>query len=639
MNQCKKLFKPISLGSIEVKNRLVMLAVSNHYGDNDRVSRRLINFYSERARGGVGLIFIGILYPSNLGQPEHGDIGIYRDEFIPNLRELTDAVHAYGAKVAAQVALRYQWRPTENAPLEYVAPSEVVTGPGIHPPRALTVSEIHQIVQEYGEATRRAREAGFDAVDFSCAGGYLVSRFLSPCSNKRTDEYGGSLENRMRFLLEIINCGREKAGKDYTIVCRLGLEDFMDGGITIENSKMIAGILEKAGINGLVMYVGWHECPVPTTQSCVQPGGFVHLAEQVKNVVHIPVVATNRINHPLLAEKFLAEGKADMIGMARALIADPELPNKARSGHFDDIRPCIACNHCLDLVMQDTPLACTVNPRAGREIEYQIKRTSNAKKVFIAGGGPAGMEAAAVLAQRGHQVTLWECTNRLGGNLIPARVPPYKEEVGSFVDYLVTQVKKQGAQIKLGNELNLSYIKEYQPDVVIAATGASPIIPDIPGVKGRNVITATEVLLKSANNIGKKIVVIGGGMVGCETAEFLAGINREVTVLEMLDHIGQDIGPTTRWVILKRLRKAGVRMETGVHVIKITSHGVEAIRQGKTEFFPGDTIVLAVGLKPNNTLADNMKGKKIEFYAIGDCTKPAKIAQAIDDAIHIGTTI
>jgi NADPH-dependent 2,4-dienoyl-CoA reductase/sulfur reductase-like enzyme len=320
--------------------------------------------------------------------------------------------------------------------------------------------------------------------------------------------------------------------------------------------------------------------------------------------------------------------------MARALIADPELPNKANEGRLEDIRRCIACCHCLDQIMEDKPLACAVNARCGREAEYTIGTAARARKVFVIGGGPAGMEAARVAALRGHRVTLWEKGNQLGGQLRLAAVPPGKDEINSLTAYLSGQVSKLGVKVNLGQEATAQAIERGKPDAVIVASGATPIIPDIPGVRGANVVTALEVL-GGTRQVGERVVVIGGGMVGCETAELLAQQGKKVTVLEMLGRIGSDIGRTTRWVVLQRLGKAGVRTETKAKVEEITDKGVRAKRDGSSEFFEADSVVLAVGFQASQALAKGLEGKVAELHMIGDCTEPRRIAQAIESGLRV----
>jgi len=616
--ELKNLFQPIKLGEMELENRIVFLAVHTGHGDNDMVTERLKNFYAERARGGAGLLITGITMPSSLGRPMPGLMGIYHDRFITGLRQLVDVVHAEGTKIAAQLGIQYYWARGEGAPVEEVAPSEVSTRRD-SAPRALSVAEIHQIIEDFSEGVRRARDAGFDAVEFHCGIGYLINRFLSPCTNKRTDDYGGTLENRMRFLLEIIESSKRKAGSDYPLICRISGEEFMEGGHTLEDSKKLAPVLERAGVHCLSMQAGWHECPRPLVHMSVPRGAFVYIAEEIKKVVSIPVVAAYRINDPILADRIIAEGRADLIGMARPLIADPELPNKAKEGRFDDIRPCIACGHCLDTVMGGMPMACAVNPQVGREAEYTIEPAKRSKKVFVIGGGPAGMVAATVAAKRGHQVSLFEKGDRLGGNLLLAAVPSYKGEIANLTRHLETQVKKSGAQIRLGEEISAKTVEEGKPEVVIVATGASAKLADLPGVKGDNVALALDVLA-GKQDVGKRVIVVGGEMVGCEVADFLAEKGKKITLLARRERVGDDIGRTARWIILKRLRDAGVRMETKVDVVDITATGVKGIRRngGESEFFEGDSVVLAVGLSPNRELA------KLPRPSKGDSASPER---------------
>jgi len=512
-------------------------------------------------------------------------------------------------------------------------------------PKALTIEEIHRLVEEHAKAAWRAREAGFDAVELPIVGGYLLNRFLSPHSNKREDEYGGSLENRMRLPLEIIEAIKQSAGEDYAIICRLNVEEFMEGGHSIEDSKKVAAVLEASGVNAINVYVGWHECPVPTVQMLVPRGAFVYLAEDIKKVVKIPVIAANRINDPILADKILSEGKADLIGMARALLADPEFPNKAREGRIDEIVPCIACSYCLAEILAaykdwEKPVStfCVVNPRAGKELEYAIRPAPVAKRVFVVGGGPGGTETAIVAASRGHQVTLYEKGDRLGGQLLTASLPPHKDEIDALVGSLIVRTREAGVEVKLNTEVDLKTIEQAKPDVVVLATGATPIIPDIPGARGNNVVTAVEVLT-GQKEVGETVIVIGGGMVGCETAEFLAQRGKKISIVEMLPRIGNDIVATNRPFTLARLRQAGIRMDTNTKVEEITNKGVRVSRDGVSDFLEGDTAVLAVGFTANKELADELEGRVAALYSVGDCVEARMIREAIEEGFRVGMEI
>lgn len=625
MTQLTKLLQPLKVGSLELKNRLVMLGLHLGFAEKGRPTSRLIDFYVERARGGVGLIITGITLPVSLGHP---NLEMADNEAIGPYRNFTQAVHAHGAKVALQLGLQYHWRRGPDSPVEAVAPSAVVTRPDVKP-RPLTREEIHQIVTQLGEAARRAREAGFDAVEFHAGIGYLINRFLSPATNQRDDEYGGSLESRLRFLLEIVASAQARAGKDFTYLCRLSAEEFMAGGHTLADTLKMLPYLEKAGLHALDVQAGWHEAPVPLVQASVAPGAFAYLAKEVKKATPLPVVVAYRINDPLLAERLLAEGTADLVGMGRALIADPELPRKAQEGRLAEIRPCIACCRCLDRILMDIPLDCSVNPRAGREGNLAPPATSP-KKVIIIGGGPAGMEAAIVTRQRGHEVTLVEKGNRLGGNLLWASVPPFKEDIAKFTDYLASQVAKAGVKVELGQKATPELMRKAKPVFVLLATGATALLPNIGGVAGSNVVTALDVLSGKVPT-GERVLVIGGGMIGCETAEFLAAQGKKVTVVEMLERLGSDIGRTTRWTTLQRLRKAGVEAKTGTKAVEITPAGVKALAKGQEVFLEGDTVVLAVGLKPEVALASELQKEGIPFQSIGDCREPRRIAEAIHE--------
>ncbi len=641
----KKLFRPIKIGKMEIKNRVVMLALTTGYNEADKtIGDRFVHYFVERAKGGAGLIIVPFA-PVDVGSPLQP--GLYHERFIPGARRLTDEIHAYGAKIAAQLVIPYHWVANEDLPV-VIGPSPVFNQIMHCIPRSLTVKEIRCIVKECGKAAWRAREAGFDAVELLVGGGYLLNRFLSPTTNKRRDEYGGSLENRMRITVEIIESIMREAGEDYPIICRINVEEQMEGGHSIGDSKDVVRTLEGAGAQAINVYTGWHESPVPTIQASVPRGAFVYLAEKVKSWVSIPVITANRINDPILADKILAEGKADLIGMGRALLADPELPNKSREDRVDEIVPCIACSNCLAEIFSGyrnwgKPVStfCTVNPIAGKEGEYVVEPAEISKNVLVIGGGPGGMEAAMTASMRGHHVTLYEKGSKLGGRLLIASIPPYKDEIKALVQSLVARTQKVGVEIKLNSEAGPETIEEEKPDVVILATGAIPNTLDIPGVHGDNVAIAEDVLTGRREASGA-VLVIGGGMVGCETADFLMERGRDVTqviILEMLERIATDVSPTYRPFLLARLRKAGVKMEPNTTIKEIIDKGVNVSRQGVSGFIKGDKVVLAVGFKANKQLVGELKGKVTELYSVGDCVKPRLIKEAIEEGFCIGREI
>ncbi len=646
----EKLFQPSKIGPLKMPNRIVMVAVTTRYDFEE--SDRLPKFYAERAIGGVGLIITGALqtlYPGR--KTGAGRVNIHSDNDIPKLKEWVKAIHDNGSQAAAQLATYGYWsRKGMEGTAEHVAPSTVVLPrEGIHPifslaeylppERALTLEEIIMIQGAIGDAALRAREAGFDAIEIQCIGGNILHRFTNPFTNSRKDQYGGSVENRVRIITESLANVKKKVGNDFPIICRIPGLDTVPWGLGLNHWQEIASLLEKAGVHALNIYPRWYESREPLPQMCVPRNAFVYLAEGIKQVVNIPVIAAVRINDPVDAEQIIATGKADFIGMGRPLVADPDLPNKAKEGRLEEINLCTACCRCYDDVASDKFMCCSVNARAGREGETIVKRAKKAKKVFIIGGGPAGMEAARVAAMRGHQVTLFEAKDELGGQLLCAIVPPYKDEWKSTIRYLTTQLEKLHVEVRMNTRCTAKEVEEGKPDVVIVATGATPLIPNLSGMNGNHVVTAVDVLA-GIKKTGEIVVVVGGGSTGCETAEFLAQKGKQVTILEMLPRIGADYGPMNRWVVIDRLIAAGIRLETGVKVEGITEKGVKVLRAGLyPEFFEADSVVLAMGMVSNDEAARNLVGKVASVFKIGDALKPASVAEAIESGFKVSFEI
>jgi 2,4-dienoyl-CoA reductase-like NADH-dependent reductase (Old Yellow Enzyme family)/thioredoxin reductase len=630
---------------MELRNRIVLLPMTTGYCEADEtVGDRFIDFFAERAKGGAGLIIIPFS-PVAAGSPV--EPGMFDDRFLPGVKRLTEAIRSHGAKSACQLITSYHVILHGNT-AEVVGPSEVLNQILRVTPRAMTIDEIRFIVAQYGHAARRAREGGFDMVEILVGGGYLLNRFLSPISNKRTDEYGGSLENRMRIVLEILASMKRAAGDDFPIGVRLNVDEQMPGGHTVEDSKIVAQALEKAGVSLINCYTGWHESPMPTVAPSLPKGAFAHLAAAIRGAVGIPVIAANRINDPFIAEKILAEGQADLVGMGRALLADPDLPNKAKAGRVDEIVPCIACSRCLGEILTiyktwgvGAGVFCSVNPEAGREGLCRIEQVATPKTVFIVGGGPAGLEAARVAAARGHRVTLFEKEAEIGGWLRVGCLPPYKGEIRTLAAGLAVRAQKAGAKIRLGCEADRETVAAGRPDVLIVAAGASPIVPALPGVSAASVVSAEDVLT-GKKTVRGAVVVIGGGLVGCETAEFILengdGV-ATVTVVEMLDRMAATVSPTYRPFFLARLKKMGVRMETSTAVAEITAKGVKVNRKGEPGFIEGDFVVLAVGLKADPALTEKFRSAAPEVYAVGDCVAPRMIKEAVEEGFAVGMKI
>ena len=660
MSELKKLFEPIMVGTVEIPNRIAQgtFGAACGYGQDDMVTDRMVAFFAERAKGGCGLLMLGsspqkpVMSPEIIEEmakrmggdaSEMGEMGImmvgrgagiYDSRFIPGLRKLTDTIHSWGVKIGTQPFVPMMLPGPGGRP-EVIGPSDISPNPRGGPrPRPMTKEEIGQVADQMAEGARRAREAGFDLVEIFALAGNLVSQFMSPYTNKRTDEYGGSHENRLRFLLEIVERVHSEAGKDFPVVCRISGQDFMPGGNMLEDTVIFAPMLEEVGVAAINVSTGWHESSTPFIHCSVPRGHWIFMPEAVKEAVRIPVIGGTRVNDPILADQLLAQGRVDMVYMGRPLMADPQLPKKAREGRFDEIRTCIACNHCFGSmrfgVSRFQGVTCAINYRAGKELDYPIAPTTMPKKVLIIGGGPAGMEAARVAALRGHNVILMEKTDKLGGQLLLAVIPPGKGELDELMRYLSVQLEKLNVKVKLGQEATAEMVVEAKPDVIIVATGGTTLIPDIPGVNGDNVVTAVDVLL--GKEVGDNVVIIGGGLVGCETAEFLVQRGKKVTVLEMLESIAHDMLRPERWVTVQSLRNAGVRLETLARAEEIVDKGVRAARNGGSDFFEADTVVVAVGVASEKQLAEELEKKKIgPVHVIGDCARPRRIADAIEE--------
>jgi 2,4-dienoyl-CoA reductase (NADPH2) len=654
------LFKPIDVGNLKLKNRIVMPAMHLNYTPDGEVTDRLIAFYEERAKGGAALIIVGGC-PVDEYSGYLNMIDISDDRFIPGLKKLTDAVHRHGTLIASQLFHGGRYVHSAFIGRKAIAPSPIASKLTREEPREMTIEDIKYAINSFARAADRAKKAGFDAVEILSSAGYLITQFLSPVTNKRTDEYGGSFENRMRFGLEVTDAVRDAVGKDFTGLIRLGGNDFMPGGNTNREIRLFAAELGKHGIDAFDITGGWHESRVPQITMGVPRGGYTYLAREIKKVVSKPVISCNRINDPTLANKIIEEGSTDMVGFARGLMADPEMPNKARNGRLNEFTPCIGCNQgCLDNVFVMKPIECMVNPRAGRELDVPpVSKTETAKRVMVIGGGPGGLSAARTAAEAGHAVTLYERSEDLGGQLNLAGTLEEKREFRTLADALSKQLTPAGVDIHTNIVVDDDLVKAENPDVVIIATGGEPIKPGIPGVDGKTVVQAWDVLSEKVD-IGNKVVVVGGGAVGIEVATYIAKIGtinadtlqflflnkaedvetlrelstkgiKKVTLIEMLGKLGADIGMTTRWVDLQMLSRYGVKAKTRTKVIEITQEGVVVEREGESELINCDTVVLAVGTNSVNSLEEKLKEVVEKVIVIGDAKAPRKALEAIKE--------
>lgn len=672
-----KLFDTIQIGQITLKNRIMMSAMDLGFTTDGAINDRIIDFYRERAQGGVGFIVVGGCYPEMNGKVWKSIIGLDKDELIPGLKRLTGAIHEHDVHVAAQILHGGRSASSFFTKMQPISPSPLTHRSIKQEPHALTVSEIKMVIGKYVSATLRAKKAGFDAVELHGGMGYLINQFLSEATNKRDDAYGGSLENRVRFARDMILAIKETVGWDYPVIFRMSGNDFVEGGLRIQESLEIAKILERAGADAFNVSPGWHESKTPIMLMAIPRMAYVFLSEKIKSQVKVPVIASVRINDLELAEEILGNEQADMVSIGRPLIVDPELPNKYKNGRCDDIRTCIACNQgCFDSLLNFKPVSCTYNAMAGHEGEYKITMTSKPKKVVVVGGGPGGMEAARVLALRGHQVTLYERNRHLGGQLRYAFIPPGREEIQNIITYLERQIAKLPVHIKTGEEADFLTLQAERPDAVIVATGGNPIMLNLPGMQAENVCVASDVLDDKVP-VGKEVVIVGGGTVGCEVAlhvakqgamkpdvacfllkhkvldasdviEYTARGNRKVTILEMKKKIGGGFGISTRWIILNEIKDAGVREISEVKVKEIVSKpgknghantGVIYEKDGQDHFIRADTVIIAVGYHPNNALQRQIEGKFPETYFIGDCVKVRTALEAIHEGFAVALKI
>jgi len=642
----QKLFSSIKIGNMEVKNRFVVppMATSLARPDGSPTDGH-VAYWKERAKGGYGLLIVEATAVDPLGKGSPWDEpGIWEDRFIPGWKKVTDEVHKYGAKIALQI--HHAGRQTTHDKIggeQPVAPSPISCPVSREIPRELTTEEVYDLIEKFGDAARRAQDAGFDAVEVHGAHGYLIAQFMSPYSNKRIDEFGGDFMDRMKFPLEIIKNIRRKVGNGYPVIFRLSGDEHVPGGRNIDDSRLVAHMIEEAGVDAIHVSTGVYASTQYIIAPSAMPMGFnVYAAEEIKKMVDIPVIAVGRITDPIMAECILRTGRADMIAMGRASLADPELPNKTVAGLIEEISPCIGCMQaCAGYLFDPTKphISCLVNPFTGREGEFRLDKTDKPKKVMVIGGGPGGLEAAWITAKRGHKVTLYEKENVLGGQYRIAAIPPTKQDITKALKYYITMGKKYGVVFKMGIEVTEDLVMREKPDVVIIATGGVPLIPDIDGVDNPNFAKAVEVL-DGKKEVGKNVLIVGGGMVGVETADFLGEHGHKVTIIEMLPMIARDEEAAVRYFLMERLAKYGVKTITNAKVKEFLNDGVLYDKDGKEERIIGfDTVILAMGATAYNPLEEKIKGKIPEMYVIGDALKARKAVEAIEEGARVALKI
>lgn len=629
-----KLFEPMTVNHVTFRNRTVVSAMVTEFcGEDGLASERFISYHEAKAKGGWGLII-----PENyVVAPGVGGFknlpGLWTDDQIASHKEFTDRIHAHGTKIVCQLYHAGRRISKDITGLEPVGPSALkFAGAPWDIARALTIPEIKIIIEQFADAAVRAKKAGFDGVEIHGGHGYLLHSFNSPFSNKRCDEYGGSISGRAKLSVDIVKRVREKVGPDFLIQYRISCEEGVAGGITIEEAKAIAILLEEAGIDLLHVSQGGDFNYVVSPSACEPKATYINNAAEMKMVLHIPVIGVGRINDPIIAEEVLRSNKADFVTMARASLADPELPNKALQNRYQDINYCVGC-------LQGCTRGCLVNPMVGHESEYDLSTVVESKKFFVAGGGIAGCEAAIVLAKRGHHVTLFEKTNKLGGQWLLACVPPGKADFSSLVAWQKRQLDQLGVKVCLEMELTKDTVYYGKPDVVLVATGSQQNVPPIPGVKQAHVISAQEVL-SGHINIGGNVVIIGGGSVGAETADHLSVYGVKVTLVEMRDKIAADESARPRKFLLERLRKANVDMYTSTQVIAIGKDAVYIeYHDQPVKISDVNYVVLATGAKSYAPLKNELQDLSCQVIAIGDANGVKDGRHNMEEAFKIALTL
>lgn len=647
MEEFVKLFEPGRINKLEVKNRIIMSPTGSKYSTNDGFTTdHEIAMWEARAEGGVGLIHKTLwAFTSALGPAFFpGHLEINDEEHIESAKRFTKAIKKHGTKVSCFISHPGKSMALFRPGVPVVAPSAIKDPLTGVMPKELSINEIEVFIEEFAEGAKRGKLAGFDAVMFQGGHGYLIHQFLSPRTNKRKDDYGGNITNRARFACEIIRRARDKVGPDFPIMIRMNGDDHIEGGISLAEAVQQALMFVDAGVNALDVSSGPREAHHWQFITHIQPyGPLIYLAKAIKKAVKVPVTTVGKINFTL-AEQIIQEGSADFVGFCRSLLADPGWPKKIKEGRFEDIRPCIYCNQCADSIARERPcgtkesnrFCCSVNPAMGWEKEYELEMrpSPSPKKVIVVGGGLAGMETARTLAERGHQVILYEKSHRLGGqwNVVSTYHPEYSE----LLLYLSTGLNRAGVKIFLNNEVNKKLVEEVNPDAVVLATGAEPCRLDVPGSEGENVVLAVDVLSNKVNT-GNEVVIIGGRAVGLDTAIFLAKQDKKVSIIEM-EKIAWGLSPTLKLAYREYMIEYGVYTYPGTVVESITANGVNALCDGELVFLKADTVIFATGSKSVSSLAEQLKGH-FRIFLVGDCVEPSDALTAINEGSALGRSL
>ncbi|MFF1421354.1 FAD-dependent oxidoreductase [Streptomyces sp. NPDC058280] len=673
MSPYPHLLSPLDLGFVTLPNRVLMGSMHIGLEEAENGFARMAAFYAARARGGVGLMVTGGIAPNERGRPYEGGAKLTTEAEAGRHRQVTDAVHAAGGRIALQIL--HFGRYAHHHDL--VAPSALKAPISRHVPHALTDAEVEETVEDFVRAAELARSAGYDGVEVMGSEGYLINEFIAGVTNRREDRWGGSYENRMRFPLEIVRRIRERVGPEFILIYRLSMLDLIPGGSSLDEVITLAQAVEAAGATLINTGIGWHEARIPTIATSVPRGAYSWVTQKLMGSVSVPLITSNRINTPEVAERLLAEGRADMVSLARPFLADPDFVAKAREGHADAINTCIGCNQaCLDHTFSGRITSCLVNPRACHETELLLSPTRRRKRVGVVGAGPAGLALAVSAAERGHEVTLYEAAGEIGGQLNLAKRVPGKEEFDETLRYFRNRLSRYEVELRLNTRVTAEELADAGYDEIVVATGVTPRTPEIPGVDHPSVVSCLDVL-RGAARVGERVAIIGAGGIGFDVAEFLTdggegasldpetyfrrwGIDtgyhspgglraperpkppRTVHLLQRgTDKVGAGLGKTTGWIHRTELKHRGVTMVAGVTYDRIDDAGLHLTVDGTSTVLPVDTVVLCAGQEPRRGLYERLRAAGMSVHLIGGADVAAELdaKRAIDQGTRLAATL